>query len=435
MPVAIEMALLLLLLGGFWVQEVITESQTAMETLQTPTSLDNVSSIPVTLNLNSMTSDAMKISSTGDQPPSSTSSIANEKVTSFGTSTGVNTVPPALELTTFQEVSTKNLLMLMETSNATSDPVIPLKINSLESHTRSSRTITSSLETSSVTSGPPVTKATSSLETSSVTSGLPVTEATSSLETSSVTSGLPVTEATSSLETSSVTSGLPVTEATSSLETSSVTSGPPVTEATSSLETSGVTSGPPVTEATSSLETSSLKISTMITSETSKNTITEFSSHSEQGRGGNLLVVVLVILLVVAVLVALLVLWCRRQKHRTGALTLSTGGKHNKMVDAWAGPAQVPDEEVVTETVGGSGSDKGSGAPDREGSGRRSTLTTFFGRRKSRQGSLALEELEIGSAPSSKGEEEPLVDSKAGAVEAPTSDGPEVRDGNASQCL
>ncbi|KAM9208955.1 leukosialin [Dugong dugon] len=398
MPFAIEMALLLLLLGGFWVQEVITESQTAMETLQTSISLDNVSSIPVTLNINSVTSDAMKISSTGDQPPPSTSSIANEKVTSLGTSTGVNTVPPALEPTTFQEVSTKNLLMLPETSNATSEPVLPLKINSLESHTRSSRTITSSLETSSVTSGPPVTKATSSLETSSVTSGPPVTKATSSLETSSVTSG------------------------------------PPVTKAPSSLETSSVTSGPPVTQATSSLKTSSLKISTMITSETSKNTITKFS-HSEQGRSGNLLVVVPVALLVVAVLMVLLLLWFRRQKHQTGALTLSTGGKHNKVVDAWAGPAQVPDEEVVTETVGGSGSDKGSGAPGREGSGRRPTLTTFFGRRKSRQGSLALEELEVGSAPSSKGEEEPLVGSKAGAVEAPTSDGSEVRDGNAPQCL
>lgn len=124
-------------------------------------------------------------------------------------------------------------------------------------------------------------------------------------------------------------------------------------------------------------------------------------------------------LLVVVVLLVLLLLWRRRQKRRTGALTLSRGGKRNGVVDAWAGPAQVSDEEAAIRTAGVSGGDKGSGAPEAG----RPTLTTFFGRRKSRQGSLALEELTAGSAPSAKGEEEPLVGSEEGAAEAPASDG------------
>lgn len=131
--------------------------------------------------------------------------------------------------------------------------------------------------------------------------------------------------------------------------------------------------------------------------------------------------------LVVIVLLALLLLWRQRQKRRTGALTLSGGGKSNGVVDAWAGPARVFDEEAVITTARVSGGgDKGSGVPDREGSGRRPTLTTFFGRRKSHQGSLALEELKAGSADSIKGEEVPLVGSEDGALEAPSSDEPEV---------
>nr|XP_023414701.1 leukosialin isoform X3 [Loxodonta africana] len=395
MPVAMEVALLLLLFGGSWAPEVSTVSWRTMTTSQMPTSLD-VSSISETLTLTSTASNSKKIDSTDDQPLSSNSSIANEKVTSLGTSVGVSTVPPAPEPTTSQEVSAKNSSMLPETSNATSDSAVSRAVSSLGFYTESRGTISGSLETFNRTSGPFFTMTTSSLETSSVTSGPPVTKATSSLETSGVTSG------------------------------------PPVTKAASSLETSSVTSGPPVTKTASSLETSTINISTTVTSETSKNTTTNFLS---QGMNGNMWVAVLVALLVVIVLVVLLLLWRQRQKQRTGTLTLSNGGKRNKMVDTWAGPAQVPDEEVAITTVGGSGGDKSSGAPAGEGSGRRPTLTTFFGRRKSRQGSLALEEIEAGSAPSSKVEEEPLVGSEARALEAPTSDGPEVRDGNASQCL
>lgn len=136
----------------------------------------------------------------------------------------------------------------------------------------------------------------------------------------------------------------------------------------------------------------------------------------------------LVALLAVIILLALILLWRRRQKRRTGALTLNRGGKHNGVVDAWAGPIRVSDEEAVITTTGVSDGDKGTGIPEGEGSGRRPTLTTFFGRRKSRQGSLALEELKAEPAPSLTGEEKPLVGSEDGAVDAPTSDGLEAVD-------
>ncbi|XP_007948488.1 leukosialin [Orycteropus afer afer] len=379
-----EIALFLLLFGGSWAQEVASESWGTTTSLQTSISLDTTSNTLETLNHNSMTSNPMKIYSTRDQIstlPSSSSFIANEEVTSLGTSVSTNTVPTAPEPTAYQEVSSKNVSVLLDTFNATSDPAVLRSMNSLGSHTEPSGTTTSSLGTFYRTSGPPVTMTTSSLETSSVTSG------------------------------------------------------PPVTKTTSSLETSNVTSGHPVTKTTGTLEVSSMKISTMVTSEASTNSTTRFSSHSDQGKNGTLLVAVLVALLVVIVLVALLLLWRRRQKKRTGALTLSGNGKRHRVVDAWAGPARVPDEEAVTATAGGSGGNKGSGGHDGEGSGRQPTLTTFFGRKKSHQGSLALEELEAGSAPSPKGEEEPLVGSEGGTVEAPTCDGVEVRDRNASQCL
>lgn len=146
-----------------------------------------------------------------------------------------------------------------------------------------------------------------------------------------------------------------------------------------------------------------------------------------------LLVPMLIALVVVLALVALLLLWRQRQKRRTGALTLSGGGKRNGVVDAWAGPARVPDEEATT--TSGAGGNKGSEVLETEGSGQRPTLTTFFSRRKSRQGSLVLEELKPGSGPNLKGEEEPLVGSEDEAVETPTSDGPQAKDEATPQSL
>lgn len=148
-----------------------------------------------------------------------------------------------------------------------------------------------------------------------------------------------------------------------------------------------------------------------------------------------LLVPMLVALLVASFLVLLLLLWRRRQKQRTGALTLNRDGKRNGVMDAWAGPAQVSDEEAAAAAAAaasGPRGSKGSGAVETEGSGQRPTLTTFFGRRKSRQGSVVMEELKPGLGSNLKGEEEPLVGSEDEAVETPTSDD---KAGAAPQCL
>ncbi|XP_055417721.1 leukosialin [Bubalus kerabau] len=344
----------------------------------------------------------------------------------------------------------------LETSSATSKVLLTMATNSLEISGGTSRPpvtmATSSLETASGTSKVLLTMATSSLELSGGTSRPPVTMATSSLETASGTSKVLLTMATSSLELSGGTSRPPVTMATSSLETSSGTREPLVTTATSSVKTISMTSGSPVIMKTSSPKTSkgtsgllstmpatSLK-TPMGTSGSTSHEVTTFSPNTStnisrrdklipaQGTKGTLLVAVLVALLVVVVLVALILLWLRRQKRKTGVLTLGSSWKRNGAVDAWAGVAQVPDEEAMTATEGASGGNNDSDGPHREGSGQRPTLTTFFGRRKSRQGSMALEELKAGPASSLKGEEEPLVCNEDEGAEAPTSNGPEARE-------
>lgn len=238
----------------------------------------------------------------------------------------------------------------------------------------------------------------------------------------------------------------PVTERTvASISTFKGTRAPPDTVTTSFEETSGPslattvsskTSGFPATIATSSVESSSVASGTpfsrtKIFMPSTRDPITTRSPR--QGSRGMLLVPLLIALMVVLAIVALLLLWRQRQKRRTGALTLSRGGKRNGVVDAWAGPARVPDEEATT--TSGSGGNKGSGVLEAEGSGQRPTLTTFFSRRKSRQGSLVLEELKPGSGPNLKGEEEPLVGSEDEAVETPTSDGPQAKAEAAPQSL
>ncbi|XP_015414861.1 PREDICTED: leukosialin [Myotis davidii] len=422
MSVVMEMTLLLLFFGGLWAHEVDTESPGMSTPRQISSSL--VSNISEASNLDSVASDQAitrvpeENGGAGHQVslPSSAPHEVSSPETSLAASVGLFITDPVAT----EEAHTGKLSMFQEISNATSDPTVPA-MTTLGPHTTAGETMaTSSLETSSgtLTSKPPVTMTTNSLETSSGTSGLPVTMTTSSLEPSSGTSGLPVTMTTSSLETSDVTSEPPITIATSSLETSNGTSGCPVTMATSSLETPKETSGSP---------TFGVNI-LMTTPGMSTNKGSGPSQSSDQETSNTLVVAVLVALLVVIILLALILLWRRRQKRRTGALTLNRGGKRNGVADAWAGPARVSDEEAVITTAGESGGDKGSAAPEGEGSGRRPTLTTFFGRRKSRQGSLALEELKAESAASLKGEEEPLVGSEDEAVEAPASDGPVAGD-------
>ncbi|XP_044928485.1 leukosialin [Mustela putorius furo] len=443
-PAAMRVSLFLLLLGGFWTQEVIPEPQDITATSKEPvlggSSVSPASTFFEAQNLDLATPSPVTTkvpeegNSTGHQVSSPSSDLRTTKEGSFPeASTAATSDLHVSDPTTSWKVSTQESTSLE--INATGNPAETPR-NSLALHVVTDGTVTpgsletsdgaggppvtmatSSLETFDVTGGPPVTMATGSLETFDVTGGPPVTIATGTLETFDVTGGPPVTMATGSLETFDVTGGPPVTIATGTLETFDVTGGPPVTIATGTLETFDVTNGPPVTMATGSpripKETHSSPISTVeILAATTSASLKDTRSTQLPGQGtkGTLLVAVLVALLVVLVLVALLLLWRQRQKRRTGALTLSGGGKRNGVVDAWAGPAPAPDEEALTVgPTGGSGGEKSLGASVGAGGGRQPTLTTFFDRRKSQQGCLELGELKAGSGPRLQGEEEPLV--------------------------
>ncbi|XDB64442.1 hypothetical protein AB1E18_017751 [Capra hircus] len=475
MPFALEMILLLLLFGSMRAEN-LTEVSPSSSPLRIskPTTYFLSSSVSGKLTVNSVTTSltTKKVSKMSDNlehqtfPPSYIPSV----VSSLETSPAASRDSPVSESTISQEDSTEKSAMPMKISDTPSIPgVSVMKPTGLPTMTGET-VATSPLDTSSGTSGTPVTMATSPLETSSETSKVLLTMATSSLEISGGTSRPPVTMATSPLETSSETRKVLLTMATSSLEISGGTSRPPVTMATSSLETSSGTREPLVTTATSSLKTISMTSGSPVIMKTgppktskgtsgllvtmpatslktpmgtsgptshgvttsSPNTSTDVSRRDKpipaQGTNGILLVVVLVALLVVVVLVASALLWFRRQKRKTGVLTLSRSGKRNGVVDAWAGVARVSDEEAMTATEGASGGNNDSDGPRREGSAQRPTLTTFFGRRKSHQGSMALEELKAGAASSLKGEEELLVCKEDEGAEAPTSNGPEVRE-------
>uniref|UniRef100_A0A8D0Y465 Sialophorin n=1 Tax=Sus scrofa TaxID=9823 RepID=A0A8D0Y465_PIG len=387
MPVALKMIPLFLFFGSVWAPVAsleLPESTTALqmsEPARSPFPLVSVSGTP------EINSEASNLSTTelpkeSNSPghqiflPSSTPYPA-EEVSSPGISIAASSGLPLPRSVLSQEVSTNRKSMLLEISDAASTPAVS-GMSSLGLHTVTGETMT-----------------TSSLETSDGTSGPPNTTATSSLVASSGTTGPPVIMATRSSKTSVVTRGPPVTIETGLLTTSKGTSRPSVTRETS-MKTAGPIFG--------------VGISTVDTSSSSP-------QNSGQRTNGTMLVAVLVALLVVIVLVVLLLLWRQRQKRKTGVLTLSRGGNRN-------GVAMSPE--------GASGGNKDSGALQGEGPGQRPTLTTFFGKRKSRQGSLALEEIKAGSAAKLKGEEEPLVGSEDGAADASASDGPEAREAGAA---
>uniref|UniRef100_A0A8C6DL87 Leukosialin n=1 Tax=Moschus moschiferus TaxID=68415 RepID=A0A8C6DL87_MOSMO len=385
MPVALEMILLFLLLGSVGANN-LTEVSLISPPLHTGNTTNSLSSVSGTLTFNSTNKFPKMSDNPGHQtfPPSSTSYIASV-VSSPETSTA-SRGSPVSELTISQEDSTKNSTMPMKIPDAPSIPGVSVMKS------------TGFPTTFGETSRPPVTMATSSLETSSGTREPLVTTATSSLKTISMTSGSPVITKTSSPKTSKGTSRLLVTMPATSLKTPMGTSG---------STGHGVTTSSP---------------------NTSTNTSRRDKLIPAQGTKGTLLVAVLVALLVVIVLVALILLWLRRQKRKTGVLTLSRSGKRNGVADAWAGVPRVSEEEAMRATEEASGGNNDCDGPLREGSGQRPTLTTFFGRRKSHQGSMALEELKAGPASSLKGEEEPLVGNEDEGAEAPTSNGPEARE-------
>uniref|UniRef100_F6SFQ5 Sialophorin n=1 Tax=Monodelphis domestica TaxID=13616 RepID=F6SFQ5_MONDO len=157
--------------------------------------------------------------------------------------------------------------------------------------------------------------------------------------------------------------------------------------------------------------------------------LTHASPENEQRQDGGTspVVILVVVLLVMTFLVILFLLWRRRQKKRTGALMLVGSGKNKGARDAWAGPVQVAEDQAPS---GSAAMEGDTGNPEGEGTGRRPTLTTFFGKRRSRQGSVMLEDLEAGAATKNfKEEAVSLMENMDGTIENPEADG-SVADGS-----
>ncbi|XP_072453677.1 leukosialin [Notamacropus eugenii] len=159
---------------------------------------------------------------------------------------------------------------------------------------------------------------------------------------------------------------------------------------------------------------------TTFTTSTSLTNVSPADKLKQEG-DNSLVVILVVVILTVTLLVVLFLLWRQRQRRRTGALMLVGSGKHKGAGDAWAGPVQPTEDQAASGSAAVEGE---TGNLEGEGTGRRPTLTTFFGRRKSRQGSVMLEDLEGGTATNNlKDESEPLVENMDGAVKPPVTDG------------
>lgn len=435
MPVAMETTLFLLLSMGTWAQSsmamytpqtsydpfgTVSVTDTNLGPMHTPQEDDSFETESVTdPNLSPMTftpvltRDLEKDADPGDHIRALTPS----DVTSPETSTdGLWPVPTVL-----QEISTNKPVVFLDVSDTTNDSAVFIATNS-----PGGQVVTD--ENLAVGSPKPTDKATDTT----------LALATSSPESSSEAVGSTFILTTGSPEPTSGAMDSTFDPATGSLEPSSGATGPPLIPSTGSLDLSKGTSELSVSRVTSSLKTPNriVVLSTALversttTSLKDSTKISRSSPDPNKGMKGTLLPVI-VTLLVFLVLVIFLLLWRQRQKRHSGVLTLNGATKRNG-VDAWAGRAPVSGEEVLTVTVADTQNDKGSEVPQGEVCGRRPTLTTFFGRRKSCQGSVALEDLGPEAAPELKPEEESLIgagDSAGDAVEAPTFDGLEAGGG------
>eukprot|EP00073_Rattus_norvegicus_P051544 XP_017453928.1 PREDICTED: uncharacterized protein LOC498157 isoform X1 [Rattus norvegicus] len=325
-----EMALLLLLFGGFWAQVVSQENLQNMSML--PFSLHSTSPIAM---LPGTVDPKESISPWRQTPvPASLTPLGTPELFSFETPADTSRSTPVTEPTTSQDISNTELSILAQKlSDVLSDPPVTIT---------NPVTIRTSLETFTGSSAPPVTVTTSSTTASGQSVAITV---------------------------------------------SSESSGPPVTM------TIGGTPG------------SGTKIS-----RSTPNATTTMSPR--QGFSAMGLLPLLIALVVVLALIIVLRLWHQRQKGRN----LSRGGILNRLMDAWAGSARVPDEENTTGTA--RGSNKCSGAPETDSCGRRPNVCALsFSRWKSSQ--CSLEELKPGQGSNLKGEKELWVGSEAKALWKP----------------
>ncbi|XP_044513339.1 leukosialin [Gracilinanus agilis] len=353
-------------------------------------------------------------------------------------SSAVNSSISSLALeTTFLPTSNSDLILTPPTLDASPltslapghTPSLPLNAKGLEASIQSGETLelnTSKAQTLEVNSDLPGTM------TVEAKDNIPTTEVASSTSLTFIASGLTSMdkEAPSSTQelvthTSTPTKSNASLIGTATMVTSPSSISPPLVTSTEQ----GEKTTPVFKETTSSkIISANTTISSMTSSKVSQvsettsissfTSLTKASPANEQRQDGGTspIVILVVVLLVATFLIILLLLWRRRQKKRTGALMLVGIGKNKGARDAWAGPVQVAEDQAPS---GSAAMEGDTGNPEGEGTGRRPTLTTFFGKRKSQQGSVMMEDLEA----------VPFMENMDGTVKNPETDG-SVADGS-----
>ncbi|XP_030066009.1 leukosialin [Microcaecilia unicolor] len=117
----------------------------------------------------------------------------------------------------------------------------------------------------------------------------------------------------------------------------------------------------------------------------------------------------LYLIIVVVILFLLIMVFCfvcvAKKKRRSGSTSFHVK-KHKKGEDAWAGPVMIPEDNGMAAEDMEEGKDK-------DQAGKHLTLTTFFGKRKSRQCSVLLEDVTVNVDQPAKQEEKPLLNQEA----------------------
>lgn len=142
------------------------------------------------------------------------------------------------------------------------------------------------------------------------------------------------------------------------------------------------------------------------------------TSHSRAGTGGttsdstsirapsggmtNHWYIVIAVVALALLLLAVCLVWNVHRRRSTGSTSFQTTNKKKKKggEDAWAGPVHMPEDNAIPVDVVVDESDQ---------SGKLLTLTTFFNKRKSRQCSVAMENVNVQSQKPAKEEAAPLL--------------------------
>ncbi|XP_069508062.1 leukosialin [Ambystoma mexicanum] len=130
--------------------------------------------------------------------------------------------------------------------------------------------------------------------------------------------------------------------------------------------------------------------------------ITVYNGQSSGGEKYKHWYIAIAVVILAVLILFVCFIWKVHRKRNTGSTSFQGPQKKKKNggEDAWAGPVNMPDENGMLVDVEGN---------EQEPLGKRLTLTTFFNKRKSRQTSVILEDINIQTPKSTKEEAAPLL--------------------------